>query len=349
MKVLVTGHHGYIGSVVAPVIAAAGHEVTGVDTFFYEGCDFVDDLAPVKALRADVRDLDVGDLAGYDAIVHLAALSNDPLGELNTELPLDINFRATVELARKAREVGVTRFLFASSCSMYGTAAGDEYVTEEAPLRPLTTYATSKVRAEEALAELADGDFAPVFMRNATVYGVSPRLRFDVVLNNLAGWAYTTKRIRILSDGTPWRPIVHVRDVANASLAMLAAPPEVIRGAAFNVGANSENYQVRDLAAIVRDAFHGCAIEYAEDAGPDPRSYRVDFGKLVRAFPGFETKWTAAEGAHELRDAFEKVEVTPESFQGDKYTRLARLKLLAAEGRLDSELRWLDSPWTAIR
>jgi nucleoside-diphosphate-sugar epimerase len=349
MKVLVTGHHGYIGSVVAPVIAAAGHEVTGVDTFFYEGCDFVDDLAPVKALRADVRDLDVGDLAGYDAIVHLAALSNDPLGELNTELTLDINFRTSVELARKAREVGVTRFVFASSCSMYGAAAGDEHVTEEAPLRPLTTYATSKVRAEEALAELADVDFAPVFMRNATVYGVSPRLRFDVVLNNLAGWAYTTKRIRILSDGTPWRPIVHVRDVADASLAMLAAPAEVIRGAAFNVGANSENYQVRDLAAIVRDTFHGCAIEYAEDAGPDPRSYRVDFGKLVRTFPGFETKWTAADGARELCAAFEKVEVTPESFQGDKYTRLARLRLLAAEGRLDSELRWLDAPWTAVR
>jgi nucleoside-diphosphate-sugar epimerase len=349
MKVLVTGHHGYIGSVVAPVIAAAGHEVTGVDTFFYEGCDFVNDLTFVKSLRADVRDLDVEDLAGYEAIVHLAALSNDPLGELDTDLTLDINFRASVELARKAKEAGVTRFVFASSCSMYGAAAEDEYVTEEAPLRPLTAYATSKVLAEESLAELADADFAPVSMRNATVYGVSPRLRFDVVLNNLAGWAYTTRRIRILSDGTPWRPIVHVRDVADAALAMLTAPAEVIRGAAFNVGSNSETYQVRDLATIVRDTFQGCAIEYAEDAGPDPRSYRVDFDKLARTFPDFETRWTAADGARELRAAFEKVDLTLESFQGDKYTRLARLRLLTAQGRLDSELRWLDAARTIVR
>jgi nucleoside-diphosphate-sugar epimerase len=349
MKVLVTGHHGYIGSVVAPVIAAAGHEVTGVDTFFYEGCDFVNDLTFVKSLRADVRDLDVEDLAGYEAIVHLAALSNDPLGELDTDLTLDINFRASVELARKAKEAGVTRFVFASSCSMYGAAAEDEYVTEEAPLRPLTAYATSKVLTEESLAELADADFAPVSMRNATVYGVSPRLRFDVVLNNLAGWAYTTRRIRILSDGTPWRPIVHVRDVADAALAMLTAPAEVIRGAAFNVGSNSETYQVRDLATIVRDTFQGCAIEYAEDAGPDPRSYRVDFDKLARTFPDFETRWTAADGARELRAAFEKVDLTLESFQGDKYTRLARLRLLTAQGRLDSELRWLDAARTIVR
>jgi nucleoside-diphosphate-sugar epimerase len=342
MRVLVTGHHGYIGSVVAPLLAAAGHEVTGVDTFFYEGCDFVDDLAPVTAMRADVRDLTVEDLAGYDAIVHLAALSNDPLGELNTELTLDINFRASVELARKGREAGVERFVFASSCSMYGAAAGGEHVTEEAPLRPLTAYAVSKVRAEEALVELADADFTPVFMRNATVYGVSPRLRFDVVLNNLAGWAYTTKRIRILSDGTPWRPIIHVRDVAGATLAMLAAPAELVRGVAFNVGANDENYQVRDLAEIVRTTFEDCAVEYAEDAGPDPRSYRVDFGKLARTFPDFETRWNAADGARELRAAFEDIELTQDAFQGDKYTRLARLRMLAADGRLDGDLRWRD-------
>ena len=344
MKVLVTGHHGYIGSVLAPVIAVAGHEVTGVDAFFYEGCDFVPDPSRITSLRADVRDLDAGNLAGYDAIVHLAALSNDPLGELNAELTLDINFRATVQLARKAKEAGVERFVFASSCSMYGAAAADEHVTEEAALRPLTAYAVSKVRAEEALAQLADADFAPVFMRNATVYGVSPRLRFDVVLNNLAGWAYTTGRVRILSDGTPWRPIVHVRDVAEASLAMLEAPVDVVRGAAFNVGANGENYQVRDLATIVCDTFPGPTIEYAEDGGPDPRSYRVDFGKLARAFPDFTTKWTAADGARELRAAFEQVALTAEAFQGDKYTRLARLRLLAAEGRLDGELRWLTHP-----
>jgi nucleoside-diphosphate-sugar epimerase len=291
-----------------------------------------------------VRDLGVADLAGYDAIVHLAALSNDPIGQLNEELTLDINFRATAQLARNAKEAGVERFVFASSCSMYGAGAGDAPLTEEAPLRPLTAYAVSKVRSEEALTELADSDFVPVFMRNATVYGVSPRLRFDVVLNNLSGWAYTTGSVRIMSDGTPWRPIVHVRDVADASLAMLEAPADVVRGVAFNVGADTENYQVRDLATIVNDTFPGCTIEYAEGAGPDPRSYRVDFGKLTRALPEFATKWTAADGARELRDAFEQVALTADGFQGDKYTRLARLKLLSAEGRIDGDLRWVDAP-----
>jgi nucleoside-diphosphate-sugar epimerase len=343
MKVLVTGHHGYIGSVLAPLIAEAGHEVTGVDTFFYEGCDFIPDLGPITSVRADVRDLGVEDLAGYDAIVHLAALSNDPLGELNEELTLAINFRATADLARNAKEAGVERFIFASSCSMYGAAAGEERVSEDAPLKPLTAYAVSKVRSEEALAELADADFAPIFMRNATVHGSSPRLRFDVVLNNLSGWAYTTGRVRIMSDGTPWRPIVHVRDVARASLAMLEAPADVVSGVAFNVGANDENYQVRDLGTIVQETFPDCTIEYAEGAGPDPRSYRVDFTKLERALPDFATKWTAADGARELRDAFEQVALTAEGFQGDKYTRLARLRLLTDEGRLDDQLHWVDA------
>jgi nucleoside-diphosphate-sugar epimerase len=344
MKLLVTGHHGYIGSVLAPVIADAGHDVTGLDTFFCEGCDFVPDRGAITSIRADVRDLDVHDLEGYDAIVHLAALSNDPLGELNEELTLDINFRATVELARKAKEAGVGRFVFASSCGTYGAAAGDERVPEEAPLRPLTAYAVSKVRSEEALAELANADFVPVFMRNATVYGVSPRLRFDVVLNNLSGWAWTTGRVRILSDGTPWRPIIHVRDVDDASLALLEAPADLVRRVAFNVGADTENYQVRDLASIVHDTFPGCRVEYTEGAGPDPRSYRVDFGKLARALPEFAIKWTAADGARELRDAFEQVRLSADGFQGDEYTRLARLRLLSAEGHLDGDLRWVNAP-----
>lgn len=350
MKVLVTGHHGYIGSVLAPILAAAGHDVTGVDTLFYEGCDFVEELGsvPVPARRADVRDLTASELAGYDAIVHLAALSNDPVGDLNAKLTLDINFRASVELARKAREAGVSRFVFASSCSMYGAAPSNELVTEEAPLRPLTAYAESKVRAEEGLAELADSDFAPVFMRNATAYGVSPRLRFDIVLNNLAGWAYTTKRILILSDGSPWRPIVHVRDIAAATLTMLDAPLDVIRNAAFNVGANTENYTVRDLAEIVRVTFAGCMIEYAAGAGPDPRSYRVEFGKLARTFPQLSISWTAADGARELLEAFDSTELTHNAFTGDKYTRLARIKLLAADGRLDDDLRWLRAPQASV-
>jgi nucleoside-diphosphate-sugar epimerase len=344
MNVLVTGHHGYIGSIVAPAIAAAGHDVNGVDTFFYEGCDFGDEPATPAAMRADIRDLRVADLESYQAIVHLAALSNDPLGAFDPELTLDINYRGTVELARKAREAGVERFVFASSCSMYGAAEGDERVTEEAPLRPLTAYAESKVRAEEGLAELADSDFAPVFMRNATAYGVSPRLRFDVVVNNLCGWAYTTKRVRILSDGTPWRPIVHVADIAAATVAILAAPVDLLRNEAFNVGTDAENYQVRELAEIVRTTFPGCAIEYAEDAGPDPRSYRVDFGKFASAFPDFNPQWTAADGARELRGAFERVQLSADAFQGDKYTRLSRLKLLTETGRLDDDFRWNQAP-----
>jgi nucleoside-diphosphate-sugar epimerase len=343
MKVLVTGHHGYIGSIVAPTLAAHGHDVTGLDTFFYEDCDFVPNGPALPALRNDIRDVTVADLVGYDAIVHLAALSNDPIGELNAELTYEINFHATVDLAAKAKEAGVSRFVFASSCSMYGSAEKNEYMTEEAPLRPLTAYAESKVRAEEALADLADDDFAPVFMRNATAYGVSPRLRFDIVLNNLAGWAYTTRKVLIRSDGSPWRPLVHVRDIAGATQTMLVAPTEVVRNQAFNIGANTENYRVKELGEIVRDTFPGCVVEYAADAGPDPRSYRVDFGKLARTFPEFRTSWTAERGADEFLFAFRAVSLTPDAFAGDKFTRLARLKLLAAEGRLRDDLRWLST------
>jgi nucleoside-diphosphate-sugar epimerase len=226
---------------------------------------------------------------------------------------------------------------------MYGAAGMDDHVTEEAPLRPLTAYAESKVRAEEALAGLADDDFAPVFMRNATAYGVSPRLRFDIVLNNLAGWAYTTRKVLIMSDGSPWRPLVHVRDIADATLSMLTAPAELVRNQAFNIGANSENYRVKELAEIVRKTFPGCVVEYATDAGPDPRSYRVDFRKLARTFPDLRMSWTAAEGASEFLSAFRTVGLTPSAFAGDKYTRLARLKLLAAGGRLGQDLRWLST------
>jgi nucleoside-diphosphate-sugar epimerase len=343
MKILVTGHHGYIGSIVGPSLAATGHDVTGLDTFFYQGCDFVPDGVALPSLRMDVRDVTVADLVGYDAIVHLAALSNDPIGELNAELTYEINFQATVALAAKAKEAGVRRFVFASSCSMYGAAEMDDYVTEEAPLRPLTAYAESKVRAEEALAELADDDFAPVYMRNATAYGVSPRLRFDIVLNNLAGWAYTTRRVLIMSDGSPWRPLVHVRDIADATLCVLTAPAELVRNQAFNIGANSENYRVKELAEIVKETFPGCVVEYAADAGPDPRSYRVAFSKLARTFPELRTNWTAAEGAREFLAAFRTVGLTRNAFVGDKYTRLARLKLLAAGGHLGEDLRWLST------
>jgi nucleoside-diphosphate-sugar epimerase len=338
MKVLVTGHSGYIGSVAAPMLVEAGHDVTGLDTFFYEGCDFTPDPVEIPALRMDLRDVTPDVLEGFDGIVHLAALSNDPVGELDAELTREINLRGTVGLARAAKEAGVGRFVFASSCSMYGASGTDDLMTEDAPLRPLTAYAESKVRAEEAVSELTDDDFAPTFMRNATAYGASPRFRFDIVLNNLSAWAYTTGKVLIMSDGTPWRPLVHVRDIAAAAAAALVAPVARISNQAFNVGANSENYRISELADIVLGTFAGCEIEYAEGAGPDPRSYRVDFSKLAETLPEAKPVWTARDGALELLEAFRLVELTSSGF--DTYTRLSRLKGLVDEGALDNSLRW---------
>lgn len=340
MKVLVTGHHGYIGSVLTPVLASAGHDVMGLDTFFYGGCDFIDE-APweAPAIRRDLRDVEPGDLEGFDAVVHFGALSNDPLGDFDPELTYEINFRATIRLARMARDAGVRRFVFASSCSMYGASGSDALLDESAPLRPLTAYAESKVRSEEGLAELVTPDFAPVAMRNATVYGASPRLRLDIVLNNLAGWALTTGKVRLLSAGTSWRPLLHVRDVAATALALLDAPEDTVRGEAFNVGTNEQNYLVRDLAEILAK-ITGCEVEIAGDATPDPRSYRVDFGKLARTLPDLRLAWDAERGARELIDAYTAFGLTREIFEGSRFIRLRRLSELLAEDRLDDELRW---------
>ena len=340
MRVLMTGHNGYLGSVMAPELRSAGHEVTGLDTFFFEGCTLGDDQDAIPALRKDVRDIQAADLRGFDAVVHLAALCNDPLGDLHAEWTYEINHQASLQLGHLAREAGVTRFLFASSCSMYGAAGRDDVLTEEAPLKPLTAYAISKVRAEETLSQLADSSFSPVFMRNATAYGLAPRLRADVVLNNLVCWAHTTGRIRIMSDGTPWRPIVHVQDIARAFAVALVAPRDAIHNHAFNVGATGENYQVRELAEIVRATVPGCTVEYAADAGPDPRSYRVDFSKLTRTFPDLRPQWNAAFGAKDLYAALQEAQVTLAEFQGRKYIRLAQIKHLLDLGRLDSTLRW---------
>lgn len=342
MRVLVTGHNGYIGSVMVQVLQAAGHEVVGLDTYFFEECTFGDDCVRCPSIRKDVRDVALADLKGFDAVVHLAALCNDPLSEMNPEWTYGINHAASVRLAKLAKEAGVRGFLYASSCSMYG-AAGEEILTEEAPLRPLTPYAVSKVRTEEDVAKLADGSFSPVFMRNATVYGLSPRLRADVVLNNLVGWAYSTGKVRILSDGTPWRPVVHVEDVASAFAAALVAPQEAIHNQAFNVGVDGENYQIRDLAKIVRETVPGCRLEYAGQGGPDPRNYRVDFSKLARTLPGFKPRWNARLGAKELFSAFQRVGLTLDDFQGRKYVRLKQLKHLLSAGRLDSTLRWRNA------
>jgi nucleoside-diphosphate-sugar epimerase len=340
MKILLTGHHGYIGSVTGPLLRAAGHEVTGLDTFFYEGCDLRDEPDGVPAQRLDLRDADPAALAGHDAIVHLAALSNDPLGDLSPELTKAINFEATVRLARAAKEAGVGRFVFSSSCSMYGASDQERPVDESAPLQPLTAYAESKVLSEEALGELADGDFSPIFMRNATAYGVSPRLRVDLVLNNLVGWAFTTGKVKIMSDGTPWRPLIHIEDISRATLAVLEAPRDAVHGEAFNVGRNEENYQVRELAEIVRETVGDCEIEYAGSGDPDPRSYRVAFTKFAEAFPDAGLRWTARDGAREVLDAYREVDLTLEDFEGDRYIRLKRLRLLLDRGELDPELRW---------
>jgi nucleoside-diphosphate-sugar epimerase len=340
LRVLVTGHHGYIGSVVAPMLAEAGHDVVGLDTFFYEGCEFGADERPFEERRGDIRDVTASELEGFDAIVHLAALSNDPLGDLDTDLTYDINLRGTLHLAGEGKRAGVDRFVFASSCSMYGAATGDDLLDESAPLRPLTPYAESKVEAEKGLSRLADDVFSPVHLRNATAYGASPRLRVDIVLNNLAGWAFTTGKIKILSDGMAWRPIVHVRDIGRAVLGALATPREQMHDVAVNVGASSENYRVRELAQLVHDQLPESEVEIAGGSYADPRSYRVDFSFFERLLPGFKAEWTAGSGAKELVDAYQANELGFEEFDGYRYTRLKQIRRLLDEGRLDDSLRW---------
>jgi nucleoside-diphosphate-sugar epimerase len=339
MRVLVTGSHGYIGSIVGPELAAAGHDVVGLDTFLYDGCDFGTDLTSIATRRLDVRDVTPRDVAGFDAIVHLAALSNDPIGDLNASWTYDINLEATLRLARAAKEAAVRRFVFASSCSMYGVSGTDELLDETAPLRPLTAYAESKVRAEEGLFALAEDAFRAVSMRNATVYGVSPRLRLDVVLNNLVAWAHTTGSIQLLSDGSSWRPLIHVRDVARVTVAMLEADDDSVGGEAYNVGSGAQNYLIRDLARHVEE-LTGCEVKFAPDAAPDPRSYRVDFSKLARAFPELSLEWDARRGVAELSDAYRARGLTLAGFEGDRYVRLRRVRRLLDEGALDDQLRW---------
>jgi nucleoside-diphosphate-sugar epimerase len=342
MKVLVTGHHGYIGSVLAPTLDASGHDVVGVDTFYYQDCDFGDSTSWSPARKQDVRDIHAADLEGFDAVVHLAALSNDPIGDLNPDWTYAINRDGAIELARAARDAGVARFVFASSCSMYGAAADGDMVAEDAPLRPLTPYAESKVRAEEAILELASDTFAPVSMRNATAYGVSPRLRLDIVLNNLIAWAHTTGAIRLQSDGTAWRPLVHIRDISKAAVALLAASPNAIRGEAFNIGTAEQNYRIRTLAEIVQTRMPDCEIAFAQGVSADPRSYRVDFSRFATRFPNCRFEWTAERGADELATAYDEVGLTVEELSGERYLRLGRLRRLLEDGRLVDELRWSE-------
>jgi nucleoside-diphosphate-sugar epimerase len=338
-RVLLTGHRGYIGSVMAPYLVERGYEVVGLDTGYYEECTLVPDPREIPELRKDLRDVGAADVEGFDAVIHLGALSNDPIGNLNEEWTDEINHRASVRLAELARAAGVSRFLFSSSCIMYGMSEA-EVVDETAPLDPKTEYARSKVRSERAIAELAGPDFAPTFLRNGTVYGLSPRMRFDTVLNDLCGAAFTTGRIVIRGDGTPWRPVVHVEDVARAFERVLEAPVEDVGGEAFNTGADRLNYQVRALAEIVADVVPNCEIEVLAERDADQRTYQADFGKFARTFPDFDWRWDARTGAHDLVERFERIGLTDKDYADARFTRLRWLSRLRDESRLDDSLRW---------
>jgi len=339
MRTLITGHSGYIGTVLMPRLIAGGHEGVGLDSNLYEQCTFGGSVPEVHSIRKDIRDIEPADLEGFDAVIHLAGLSNDPLGNLNPDLTYEINYRAAVNIAKMAKQVGVSRYMFSSSCSTYG-AAGDEMLTEEAKFNPVTPYGHSKVLVEQDVAAIADDSFSPTFLRNATAYGVSPRHRFDIVLNNLVAWAYTTRLVYLKSDGSPWRPIVHIEDITRAFIAVLNAPREVIHNQAFNVGINQENYRIRELAEIVKETVPGCRIQYAKDAEPDKRTYRVDFSKIARTLPEFTPQWNARRGAQELYRAYQKYGIQLEEFEGPKYKRVDHIKQLLVDGAVDSNLRW---------
>ena len=338
MKLLVTGHLGYIGAEMVPVLRAAGHEVVGLDTGLFDECDFMQAPDAVPTLRIDLRDVTAEQLKGFDAVIHLGALSNDPLGDLNPQVTYDINLHASIRLARAAKAAGVKRFLFSSSCSLYGAGA-DGYLDENAAFNPVTPYGESKIRVERELKSLADDTFSPTYLRNTTAYGVSRRLRADIVVNSLVGHAVTTGKVLMQSDGTPWRPLVHIRDIILAFRCVLDAPRDIIHDQAFNVGQTKENYRIREVADLVAEVVPNCVVSFAQGATADARNYRVDFSRIETRLPGFTPAWTLRQGIEELYEAYRRAGLTSEQWSSPRYYRLPTIKGLLTRKLIDDQLR----------
>lgn len=341
MRVLVTGHNGYIGGVLVPLLQSHGHEVVGLDSYLFRDCTLHGATADVPSIKCDIRDVRESDLVGFEAVLHLAALSNDPLGDLDPDLTYDINYHASARLARLAKGAGVPRFVFSSSCSLYG-ASGDDYLTEEAGFNPVTPYGTSKIKTEEEVRPLADAYFSPTFLRNATAYGVSDRLRGDLVVNNLTGYAFLTREALIKSDGMSWRPLVHIEDIARAFVAVIEAPRELVHNQSFNVGQTSENYLIKDVAQIVAEVT-GAKVTFAGGGSADARNYRVDCSKIARVLPGFQPQWTVRKGVEQLYTAFQTHGLTMEDFLGARFQRIRTVRDLIQNGEIDTQLRWKQS------
>ena len=343
MRVLLTGHKGYIGTCLVPLLLKEGFEVTGLDSDLFRECTFDGDIGSIREIIKDVRDVSEKDVEGHDAIIHLAGLSNDPLGDYDPSLTEEINTNGSVRLAQIATKVGVRRFVFASSCSNYG-ASGDKFLAEDAAFNPVTPYGVSKVNVEKAVTQLASSSFSPTFLRASTAYGFSPRIRFDLVVNNLTAWAFTTGKVYLKSDGTPWRPLVHVEDIGRAYVAALKAPLELVHNQAFNVGITTENYQIRELAQMVESIVPGCRVDFAPDAGPDKRCYRVDCNRIARTLHDFKPQWTVRRGIEQLYETFKRVGLTLEDFEGERFKRIAHIKGLIDRGVLDARLRRIQAP-----